>query len=53
MKKVITCILLLFLALPLAVPSLPGELTSLAAGADGSTVAYATFGLRGASMRSA
>jgi len=32
---------------PLAVPSLPGELTSLAASADGSTVAYTTFGLKG------
>jgi len=29
---------------PLAVPTLPGELTSLAASADGSTVAYTTFG---------
>ena len=29
---------------PLAVPALPGELTSLAASADGSTVAYTTFG---------
>ena len=32
---------------PLAVPSLPGELTSLAASADGSTVGYTTFGLKG------
>ena len=32
---------------PLAVPSLPGELTSLAASADGSTVAYTTFGSSG------
>ena len=32
---------------PLAVPSLPGELTSLAASADGSTVAYTTFGSGG------
>jgi hypothetical protein len=29
---------------PLAVPTLPGEITSLAASADGSTVAYTTFG---------
>jgi len=32
---------------PLPVPSLPGELTSLAANADGSTVAYTTFALKG------
>ena len=32
---------------PLAVPSLPGELTSLAASADGSTIAYTMFGFKG------
>jgi hypothetical protein len=32
---------------PLAVPSLPGELTSLAASADGSTIAYSTLTLKG------
>jgi hypothetical protein len=30
--------------IPLAVPTLPGEITSLAASADGSTIAYTTFG---------